>query len=195
MLLGCCHCGSPPPPPPSESTPPSESVPSVSDEPISERPLICGDCDAVPYRWRVTLAGWTSAAGSPTHATCCASRNASFVVSQHVGVFGYPIGGLNYTNYCRIWKSSEFAKDHTASPPSCINLTPPLIAMGLRGLGSSSTVIALTVYTGFTGFFPIGTHNFTRSGVGQCFYSGALTVSSVSIGPRCSSGTVTVEPA
>jgi len=199
MLLGCCHCGETPsesvPPSVSQSQSQSESVPSVSESPISDRPLVCGDCDAVPYRWRITLSGWGASGSFPTHATCCESRNASFVVSQHVGVFNYTIGGLSYTNFCRIWTSSEFAKNHTASPPSCADLTPPLIAMGLRGSGLSATVIDLSVYTAFTGFTPIGIHNFTRQAAGQCFYSGALTFVNVGASPRCSHGTVTVEPA
>jgi hypothetical protein len=201
MLLGCCHCGETP----SESTPPSvsqsqsqsQSVPSVSESPISERPLVCGDCDAVPYRWKVTLTGWGAAGSFPTHATCCGNRNASFIVSQHVGAFPYLIGGLNVTNFCRIWKSAEFAKNHTASPPICTDLAPPLIAMGLRGSGLSATVIDLSVYTAFTGFTPIGIHGFTRQSAGQCFYSGTLNYDpgSSSSNPRCSHGTVTVEPA
>ena len=199
MLLGCCHCGETPSEstPPSESShPPSESVPSISEEPISERPLVCGDCDAVPYRWKVTLAGWTFFPGKPTHATCCQARNGAYVLSAHTGAFGFNINGLGYASFCRIWKTAELAKNHAASPPSCANVAgTPLIAMGLRGLGPTVTVIDLSVYTpaGFTGLF----HSFSVQGSGQCFYSGSLAYSSggSSIIQQCSHGTVTVEPA
>jgi hypothetical protein len=71
-----------------------------------------------------------------------------------------------------------------------------MIALGLRiAGGATDTVIDLTVYTAFTGFTPIGTHNFGRQAAGQCFYSGALAFSNASINSRCLHGTVTVEPA
>jgi hypothetical protein len=198
MLLGCCHCGeeesdSIPPSDSDSISPSSEFSDSVVD--LSIRDLECGDCEAVPYRWKVTLAGWTAHASFPTHATCCGARNASFILNYHPGSFAFTIGGLNPTNFCRIWTSSELSKNHTASPPSCANAVAPLIAMGLRGTGSSATVIDLSIYTSFSGFTPIGIHSFTRQSAGQCFYSGLLNFNNVGAFPRCSHGTVTVEPA
>lgn len=200
MLLGCCHCGEEPssdsdPPSYSDSRPSNDESDSVLD--LSIRPLTCGDCDAVPYRWKVTLSGWAANVAHPTHATCCTARNMSYVLSPHTGTFGYTIGGLTYTNFCRIWVSQEFAKNHTASPPSCADLSPPLIALGLRGSGGLATVLDLSVYTAFTGFTPIGIHSFTRQAADQCFYNGTLAYNSAASGanPRCSHGTVSLEPA
>ncbi len=201
MLIGCCHCEDDP----SESLSSSESE-SVSSsgsdsvssaEPLSTRELECGDCDAVPYRWRVTLAGWTAAGAYPSHSTCCNIRNDSFILSYHAGVFGYLIGVDSYTAFCRIWTSSEFAKNQNASPPTCVDSAPPLIAMGLRSSGLSATVIDLSVYTFFGGLGGTGRHSFTRQASGQCFYNGFLDYSGggSTPSPRCVHGTVLVEPA
>lgn len=200
MLLGCCHCGEEP----SESIPPSESgsIPPSGDGSnsvldLSARDLECGDCDAVPYRWRVTLSGWTNAGGFPSHATCCGDRNTTFVLNYHPGVFNYLIGVDSYTAFCRIWTSAEFAKNQNTSPPSCVDAAPPLIAMGLRSSGLSATVIDLSVYTFFGGLGGTGRHSFTRQASGQCFYNGFLDYSAggSTATPRCTHGTVSVEPA
>lgn len=199
MLLGCCHCGADV----SESVPPSQSDSQPSNNQstsiidFSGRPLECGDCDAVPYRWRVTLSGWTFATGYASHETCCNIRNDTFLLNYHPGAFSYLIGVDNYTAFCRIWTSAEFAKNHNATPPSCADAAPPLIAMGLRSSGASATVIDLSVYTFFGGLAGTGRHSFTRQASGQCFYNGSLTYSGAASTPtpRCQHGTVTVEPA
>lgn len=196
MLLGCCHCGEEPPSesiPPSESTPPSESV-SESDG-ISIRGIDCGDCDAVPFRWKVTLSGWEANPLLPLHQTCCLTRNGVFYFNaQTTGLNLLIINGVLGTSYCRVWSTSERSKNQAASPPSCADSSSPWMAMGIR-VSAGVTVMGWSIYT------PVGfgseTHSFQASGAGVCFQTGLLTYNSSAstAGARCKHGTVYVEPA
>lgn len=196
MLIGCCHCAEPSESsiPPSESQLPSESVSSVGD--LSVRDVICGECDAFPFKWKVTLSGWTGA--FTAHNTCCSSINGVYIIPS-VASLTVSLPRL-FSQYCRVWASSERAKNHNSAtnvaPPCTSVASIPQIALGGLASGPSETIWELCVY------YPFGLtthrHAFTIRGSNYCFYNGLLdydAAASSIVTFRCAIGTVQIEPA
>ena len=203
MLIGCCHCDEP-----SESSIPSE--PSVSEPSVSEstssvlessvidlsvRDVDCGECDAFPFKWKITLTGWTGA--FPAHNTCCSSISGIYVIPSVTSLtvsLPRPFG-----NYCRVWASNERAKNHNSatnvSPPCGSVTSVPQVALGALSSGVD-TVWELCVYYPFG--FTTHRHAFTTRGPNYCFYNGSLTYDAAAssvVTFRCAIGTVQIEPA